>query len=74
MANHKITNVENAKISINSKNAISGSQLYNAMNNLKFWISIVIYVLTQFKLFISQINKVVLYNTHIFNNGLEAIT
>jgi hep_Hag family protein len=34
MANHKITNVENAEISINSKDAINGSQLYNAMNNL----------------------------------------
>jgi len=32
------------------------------------------YIFTQFKLFISQINKVVFYNTHIFNNGLEAIT
>lgn len=31
MANHKITNAE---ISINSKDAINGSQLYNAMNNL----------------------------------------
>lgn len=34
MANHKITNVENGEISINSKDAINGSQLYNAMNNL----------------------------------------